>query len=356
MSKAKYKHINLQERVEIYALWKQGKSKRHIAKCIGRNVSSVSRELKRNRTVQYKTYTPVKAHEIASKRAIKQRTLGPTKTPLLYLYVREKLKVGWSPEIISGRVKHDHPGVSISAETIYSYIYGRGKDDKLWEYLPMRRKKRKLRYGRNTHKTKYLNGIPQVKRVDSRSTKANNRKQVGHFETDLMEGPKTSRRSLSVLIDRKTRYTKLNIVESKQSKNKEKVLENTLKTIKSLSKTFNPIVRTMTSDNGTENSRYNKIEEKLNLSWYFTNPYHSWEKGSVERRIKDVRRYIPKGTDLNQYSNLQIQWLENMLNNRPMKCLNYLTPNETFEKEVNKYKFRKYHKQLQCSVALHSRM
>jgi len=149
---------------------------------------------------------------------------------------------------------------------------------------------------------------------------------------------------LSVTVDRKSRYIIISKVQNKKAKNKEKVLTFQLKSLQSLQKSNNPIVRSMTTDNGSENTNHKQVSEALNIKYFFCHPYHSWEKGSVENTIGRVRRCIPKGTKLYQYSTEQIQWLENQLNNTPRKCLNYQTPNEVMQQEANKYKFRRYMK------------
>ena len=122
-----YRHLNLSDRVTIYSLKKQGKSLREIARNVDRDVGTISRELKRNKSRVDLEYFPVKAHDNFVRRALRQRTKAPLKNHETYLYVREKLREQWSPEEIAGRIKIDKPALSICFETIYSYIYARGK-------------------------------------------------------------------------------------------------------------------------------------------------------------------------------------------------------------------------------------
>lgn len=339
-----YKQLTLEERERIYALKEQGKSLRDVAKVLGRNHRTVAREYRRNRYAGQE-YIPCKAQEISVKRGIKQRTKAPLKNPQVFLYVREYLRHGWSPEMISGRLRIDIPGESITPEAIYQYVYGKGKKYKLHRYLIKSHKKRRIKTGRSVHKEQRHSRIPDVTSIDKRPTKANNRAQIGHFETDLMEGIRSTKTVLSVTVDRKTRYTIISKVKDKTAANKQKVLQNTLKTVQSLKRAGKPIVRSITSDNGSENTNHKEVSQELGVNMYFCHPYHSWEKGSVENMIGRVRRYIPKGTSIYQYSTEQIQWLENILNNTPRKCLDYQTPNEVMEKEVNIYKFKRYRKQ-----------
>lgn len=355
--KKTYKHLTLGERVEIYALKKQGMSLRDIAKKVGRNVGTLSRELKRNKSRCDMPYSPVKAEENATKRAVNQRSKAPLKGPETYLYVREKLiEEEWSPEEIGGRLKIDKPGLSICHETIYQYIHGKGKRHKLWVHLTEKRSKRKKWKGRGVRKTKSTSRIPGAVSILERPLCVNKRKTEGHLETDLMEGTRSEKTVMSVEVFRKTRYSQLSKLPNKKAKTKRKILTKKLKMVKSLQKSQRPVVKSVTGDNGSENTEHQKISRELKADFYFCQPYHSWEKGTVENTIKRIRRFIPKGTPLTQFSDEQIQWLENKLNNTPRKVLGYLTPNEAFEKEVNSYKFRKYRKSKEDSVALRARM
>lgn len=337
----KYKQLCLEDRERIYALKLSGMSYRQIGRLLGRSHRTISREYKRNKLPQ-KEYIPCKAQGYSDKRLKDQRTKAPLKSPLVFLYVRKHLvEDGWSPQQISGRIELDHPELKISHEAIYQYIYGKGKRYKLWTYLPNRKKKRAHIPGRHTLREVHSK-VPNAVSIDKRPTKANNRSQVGHLETDLMEGPRNTKRVLDVITERKTRYTKLTKIDNKKSNTKQKVLTNYIKTLQSLQKSNSPIARSVTSDNGSENFKHKQISKETSMRWYFTHPYHSWEKGSVERTIKEVRRYLPKGTNLNKIRKNQIQWIENRLNNRPMKCLNWNTPNELMLKEANTYKFKRY--------------
>lgn len=356
VAKKGYKHVTLNERVEIYALVQQGIKKREIARRIGRDVGTISRELKRNRSRWTKKYEPVQAHEIASKKERQQRRKAPLKNVQVFTYVRKKLKEDWSPQIIAGRLPIEHPGESIVHETIYQYIYGKGKRHRLWKRLPLHRKRRKRMKGRGVHKDKPRSKIPGAISIDKRSTKANNRSQIGHVETDLMEGKRSEKTALSVMIDRKTRHMSIGKVKNKTAGSKQNVLTIQVKRLQSLSKTNKPIVRSITTDNGSENTCHQEVSHETGVQFYFCHPYHSWEKGTVENRIKAIRRYIPKGSSIFKLTDDQIQWVENKLNNRPMKCLKFQTPNEVMEKETNRYKFRRFKKSKEASVALHLRM
>ncbi len=332
-------------------------SLRDIAKKVGRNVGTLSRELKRNKSRCDMPYTPVKAEKNAAKRALEQRSKAPLKGLETYLYVKEKLvEEEWSPETIAGRIKIDQPGLSICHETIYQYIFEKGKKQKLWKHLTEKRKKRRRIKGRGVRKEKSVSKIPGAVSILERPSCVNKRKTEGHIETDLMEGVRSEKAVVSVEVFRKTRYTQLSKLPNKKAETKQEVLTKKLKMVRSLQKSQRPVVKSITADNGSENTNHKKISKELQTDVYFCQPYHSWEKGTVENTIKRIRHFIPKKTPLSQFSDEQIQWLENKLNNTPRKCLEYLTPNEAFEKEVNSYKFRKYRKSKEEGVALRARM
>ena len=338
----------------MFALKEQGRSFREIGSVLSRSHSTLSREWRKG-TRCLMPYIPCVSQRRADRVKLKQRVKAPLKNVEIFLYVRENLKKRISPELIAGRLKKDLPHQSIGIETIYRYIYGKGKEFKLWEYLPEKKKRRKTgkRKTRNAYKS---NRIPGARSIDERPKKIENRKQIGHFETDLMEGSRKEHTVLTVEIERKTRYIVLSKLQNKKAATKSKVVQKKLKMIQSLSKARQPLVKTITTDNGSENALHKDIERGLNVRMYFAHAYHSWEKGSVENAIKRIRRYIPKGEKISKYSNEQIQWLENKMNNTPMKCLNFYTPAEMLEMEANKYKFRVYRKYLFKSGALRVRM
>ncbi len=350
----KYKQLNIEEREKLYALKLQEVSFREIGKILKRSHTTLSREWTKN-TKYFQSYLPSKAQANAQKEMIKQRTKAPLKSPQIYLYVREKLRQGWSPEMIKGRIGIEIPGSSINHETIYQYIYGKGKEFKLWKYLPEKKKRRKIGK-RKIQKAFKSTRIPDARSIDERALKVLTRRQIGHFETDLMEGTRKEKTVLNVEIERKTRYVMLSKLQNKKAKTKSEVMQKRLKMIQSLSRSRRPLVKTITSDNGSENTLHKEIEINLNAKVYFAHAYHSWEKGSVENMIKRIRRYIPKGEKITKYTKEQIQWLENKMNTTPMKCLNYLTPIEMMEREANKYKFRVYQNNLFKSGALRVRM
>lgn len=322
-----FKHFDLEERELIYGLLQKGISQRGIAKQLNRSQSSISREIKRNKRYG-KGYLPCYAQRRYERVGAKQRYTAPLKGPETFLYVREKLRLGWSPQIISGRIRLDIKGASIDTETIYRYIYSkRAKKYKLWINLPHARKKRMRKNGR---KVRNNGKVPNSVSISKRPRYIYKRKQGGHWETDNMEGSRSSKTALSVSIERTTRYTRITKIP-----NQTKVMK-TQAVISELALFPKQLRRTLTLDNGKENYGHLDISNALGVKTYFCHAYTSQEKGSVERRIKDIRRFIPKGTPINKVSKKRIEQIEVWLNNKPMACLDYATPYEKMSQLISK--------------------
>lgn len=323
----KYKQLSEAERVVIEILLEEGKSIRKIAKKMHRDPGTVSREIKRNKNQNSGQYTAIKANKKAKKRALIQRYKAPLKNPKIFLYVRQKLRLGWTPEEISGRLSLDYPDENIHHETIYRYIYNSKKTRgmQLWQYLKNHRKKRMKKNGRKVQKAK----IKDVVRIDERDKKALDRQIVGHWETDNMGGKARDKSAFTGTIERKTRFVLLDVLKNRKATTKTNSL------VTDLSKFPTDFVQTITTDNGSENSDHKQWSAKINgTKVYFCHPYHSWEKGSVENIFTRVRKFIPKGTSIDQISQNDAKLIQHKLNNTPRKCLNWLTPNEVMTLEL----------------------
>ena len=316
---SEYKHLDLEERERMYALKESGKSYGDIAKELHRSKATISREFKRNHRAG-EEYIPCRAHRKAEKRATKQRYKAPLKEPGIYLYVKDHLLKKWSPETIAGRLRKEYPDKHISVETIYAYIYNpKNKREKLWQYLTHTRKKRMKKEGRRVRRD---SKIPDAVSIDLRSKKVDKRDTLGHWETDLMEGTRKTKEVLSVTVERATRYTLLAKLPTKQTKHK---TDSLISQLQPLPKRLR---KSVTADNGTENTNHPEVTKHLKIPVFFCHPYHSWEKGTVENTVGRIRRSIPKGTDLTPLTHEQVSLLQATLNNTPRKCLGYLTPYE----------------------------
>jgi IS30 family transposase len=315
-----YKHLSSEERDKIAILRVKGLSYGSIAKVIDRDKSTIYREYERNKSPIYNVYLPHKADVRSGERKCKSGIRPRLKNTMIEKYVISKLKLGWSPEQISGRISNDYPDLSISHEAIYQYIYDKDirKRVDLSIYLPRSHKKRKL-FGRGHHHSK--SHIPCRVSIEQRPQYINKRTQPGHWEVDTVIS-RQSKKALAISLERKSRILHINKLTAKESKKLTIALTNRLK---NYPKDFR---RTITYDNGSENVEHQRTNELLGTKSYFCNPFHSWEKGSVEHAIGLIRRFLPKKTDFAIISSYKLKKIENLINNRPRKCLNFQTPQE----------------------------
>jgi IS30 family transposase len=312
------------ERLELSLLLNKGYSLRAIAKVFGRSHSSLSREIAKNKV--NRRYDPMKANAKAQTRRTKSKYQGMKvrETSGLEEYVALKMKLGWSPEIIAGRWKKE-TGKKLTAESIYKYLYS-SFGQRLCRHLKYKR------YGKRKKKirTKKVpaSHIPDRVSIEKRPIEIAQRKTFGHFEADTMGRPKSaSQQTLAVMRERLSR--KIFGIKVERLKY---TIEGFKKIIADLP------VASITFDNGLENIRY----KELNILAFFCNAYRSWEKGSVEQGIGQIRTYIPKKADLKNYSQSYIDAIMHTLNNRPMKCLDYQTPDEVFYKNLASYFLTKW--------------
>jgi len=315
----RYKHFTKDERNELAILLKKGYSLRDIARVLDRSPASVSREIKRNSVKG--CYEPDKAqHKAYVKRLYsKYQGMKIKKNQFVENYIHEKIRFGWSPERISGRLRME-TGYSVSFKAVYKYLYHNPFGWPLVKYLKYKgRKKRK----RSESK---LGGIIKNRVfIDQRPSIINSRLRYGDFEADTMGKLRSSSsETLAVIRERKSRY----ILAKKVSQ-----LKFTVDGFKDLISSI-PI-RSLTLDNGPENARYHE----LNVPTFFCRPYSSWQKGSVENGIGLIRKYIPKKSDLSNFSDNQISAIIERINDIPMKCLDFYTPKEIFEgRYLSKFK------------------
>jgi len=320
----KYKQLSLSQRYTIECLLSEGYNQKQISKAIGKSESTISRELKRNinkRGKHAKTYDSKRAQEKTQKRH-KEKYKYKRLEECHLEYIRDKLrKEKWSPEYISERGKLEF-GDFVSHETIYNYIWRckhsnkrkLKKDKNLHKFLRHhnRRQKRK--------KSKQNKGCIQNRTsIEKRPKIANERKRKGDYEVDLMMGS-NHKPGLIVLTDRRTIETKLIKINTKKAKSIAKKIINKMKSEKN--------IHTLTFDNDLAFAEHQEIARLLNVKTYFTRPYTSQDKGTVENRIGVIRRFFPKGTDMTKVHHSTIKSVERKLNNRPVRKFNYLSPLE----------------------------
>jgi transposase, IS30 family len=309
------------ERDQI-ALWhSQNLSLREIAKKLDRNVSSISREIKRNSFGEY--YVAIHAQAQFTKRIAKARTRHPLKNKSVYAYVLKKLRSGWSPEQIAGRLKlmkGGNPYWHIHHETIYRFIYSKeNKHKMLWEYLPRKQKKRRKKYGRKTQRVR----IPDRVSIHDRPSEVESREMFGHWEGDSVIN-KAHKGGMHTEVERKTRFTMATFLKSREAS----------ETAQVASKMFNNLPKeakkSTTLDNGLEFVKH----KEFGVNTYFADTYASWQRGTNENTNGLIRRYLPKKTDFSKVTQKELNDIIEEINNRPRKCLGFYTPREMFEKEL----------------------
>lgn len=318
----KYKQLTHKERYQIYALIKEGLNYTQIARNIGYSKSTISREIKRNSNDK-NTYHPDSASiESFARHKFKNKAIKINTT--VEKYIRKYLKFDYSPEQIAGKLKLDKI-VSLSHEAIYKYVY-KNKDSggRLYLQLPCKMKKYKSRSGSYSSRGMIIDRVSISKRPKIVDKKA----RVGDFEVDTIIG-KYHKGSIVSIVDRKSKFTLLKKLPSKEAIQVSNAITDLLYPIRN-------ITHTITSDNGKEFTHHKTISHALNADFYFCDPYSSWQRGLNENTNGLVRRYIPKRTDFEEVSDEEIQMIQYRLNHRPRKALGYKTPYEVFMKEISR--------------------
>lgn len=311
------------ERDRIAILLAEKTSLRSIAKILGRGVSSISEEVKRNSVNG--VYSSISAQILSEKRNKVSRKINPLKGQKTYSFVAERLRSGWSPQQISGRLKRENKGKTVIChETIYRYIYSEeGKQKNLSEYLVRHHFRRRRWHTRHL----YQRGIQGRVSIHLRPKEVEKRKSFGHWEGDVVEG-KDHKRSIQTILERKTRFYQAKILERIDSEYGFKAQYGLLVKFPQKAR------KTLTLDNGKENYNHQKLVNLLGIQTYFCDPYCSWQRGSNENHNGVLRRYIPKRTDLTDLYPGELEAIIEEINQRPRKCLNYETPKEAFTREL----------------------
>ena len=314
-----YGHLNIDEREVILKMQAQQSSMRQIGERLSRDAGTISRELSRNvsSTHEYKPHLAQRYYE--SRRAESKEPYRLEEDVFLREYAGKKLKEYWSPEQISGRIWEDQ-GIQISPLTIYSWIYrNRAEGGEFYKYLRQNHhRRRKHRSGEDRR-----GQIPDRRMIDERPKVVNERRRIGDWESDTVEGSKGSG-FIATHVERKTRYTVAAKVADKSADTVTKA------TIDAMRKLPPEKVKTMTFDNGKEFAGFKELERGLDMRSYFARPYHSWERGTNENTNGLLRQFFPKGMDFEKVMQSNVDIALELLNNRPRKCLNYRTPAEVF--------------------------
>ncbi len=331
----KYTQLSIEEREKIQlCLWEK-KSARQIAKELKRSVSTISREIKKN-TVRYHGYMSRPSHQRALASRKSRGRKDRLKNNIIRDYVISELKQRTSPEQIAGRIGKVHPGQSISHEAIYQFIYSQvyrdgwgllkpGHED-LRSCLRRRKKRRTRHYSRRCQRVLKAPGIS----IDLRPKIVDRKSRIGDWESDSVASC-DNKPGINTFLERKSGLVFITKLADKTS-------QATLSAIKSRTKYLpKELKQTATFDNGSENQRWEELQMQTGFKCFFAHAYHFWERGANENTNGLIRDFFPKKTDFTKVSFEKLQAVESNLNNRPRKRLNWLTPNEVFQKELNKF-------------------
>lgn len=308
-----YRQLTCEQRYTIGSLLKSNYSQTDIAKIIGVDKSTLSREIKRNSGQRRYRWKQADKKAQARRKDKSPPRIGKD----VWDKVKTHLKEDWSPEQISGRLKETE-AIRISHEWIYQFIMkDKQAGGELYTHLRCKLK-RKKRYGSNERR-----GIIKNRRsIEERPAVVDTKERIGDWEADTVIG-KAHKGALVSLTERRSKLSLIYKVERKTSDLVKKAMSKLLLPLKE-------IVHTITSDNGKEFAMHEETANILETDFYFAHPYASYERGLNENTNGLIRQYFPKDRDFRTITDEEIMMAMKKLNNRPRKTLGYLTPNEVF--------------------------
>ena len=308
-----YKHFTLEEREYLQQLLEKGYGVRQIARALGRSPSSVSREIRRNKSS--KGYNHWRAHCVSVVRKKQKHKLTRlSESSALGVYVREKFDLFWSPECIAQTWNILNPSDRVGFSTIYRYLK-RGELEGYARKTHLRRRGKKIQ----TRKANY-NTIKPDRLIADWPESIVKRTCIGDFEGDTVYGG-VGKGYIVTLVDRKSRFLCSALVKSKSPE----------ETKQSILKAFgNTKVLSLSLDNGSEFALFRELEKELNAPIYFAKPHAPWQRGTNENTNGLLRFFFPKGCDFLSVSEEELQTVVDLINNRPRKCLDWKTPAEVF--------------------------
>lgn len=318
-----YKHITSFQRNELSGMLQVKAKKKNISKALNKHRTTIWRELKRNKVNNKSGYDAGIAKQRTKKRRIKanSRFKKIESDKWLKRYIIKYLKLYWSPEQISGRLKIDYPNDKnrwIGKDSIYKYIYNQRKD--LVKYLRCQKGKYRRRYGtriREKQREKL-----KKRRIDTRPEIVEERNRIGDWEGDTIVDKDKSH--ILTHVDRKSGYGLADKLERGLAELTRKKTEERFENIPKKKK------HTITYDNGSTFAEYELTERNTGMTIYFANVYHSWERGTNENFNGLLRQFFPKKSSFVNINQEDIDKVIKLINNRPRKRLNYLTPHEVF--------------------------
>ena len=316
-----YIHLTIEERTSIAYLHNQGVSIRQIAKAIGRNPSTVKRELNRNHTPNRfgtKDYYPLSSQKRYEKRKSEAHNIVQFPLEVIQI-IEQRIKETWSPEQIAAFYKNQ--GFPCY-KTIYKWINEGTIINGNKKLL-----RRKGRGGWYETRGKFNKG----KSIRKRSKHIYKRADYGHWELDtVVSGLGKSTACFITLVERKSRFYKAIKSPNRHADVVARLIIDYLKHFPS------ELVKTITTDNGTEFADWQTIEKELNCEVYFCDTFCAWQKGSNENSNGLLREFFPKGYNLRRYTQVYIDKKVSLINNRPRKCNNWISPSKLMSEAISK--------------------
>lgn len=318
-----YTHLSAAEREQISRGLAQGLSARAIARALGRSPSTICRELGRHRHPE--GYRAVRAHERALRarsRPRRARKLAARPHNWLRRTVLRKLRRRDSPQQIAGWLRRTFPDQAerwVSHQTIYTAI----------AILPKGELKRELlRYLR--HEGKAGSGAapqdrPWVRRsIHDRPAEAGERRLPGHWEGDLLLGKAAGGAAVGVLLERVSRHVRLVKLDRHDAYSTYQGFKRKLATVPAHGR------KTLAYDQGSEMAEHARLTEQLGIEVYFCDPHSPWQRAGCENLNGLLRQYLPKGLDMAEVTQTELDWIARQLNSRPRKTLNFATPDQVW--------------------------
>jgi len=321
----KYNHLAILERETLAYGLIQGKSLGNIAKSMGRDKSTLSREIARTMQ-QGTTYSALSGHYFAKLRgSVVRKRRKIENNPDLQEYVHKNLRLRWSPEQIARRLRIKYPHdktMHISRETIYTYLYVLPRGElkaELLSYLRQKQRSRRKRTKAHSNRGQIIDMIS----IEERPKEIENRTIPGHWEGDLIVG-KNRTSALGTLVERTTRTTILVPLTKKDAPAVRRAFARETRRLPQQMKL------SLTYDRGKEMAEHKLFTKQTKIKVYFAHPQSPWERGTNENTNGLIRQYFPKGTDFNKVTRKQIKRVQDQLNGRPRKVLDFQTPYEVF--------------------------
>ena len=329
-----YRHLSSEERAVIQIEHGNGSSLRAIAQRLSRSVATVSRELARNRLAagtNYEATAAASAYRSRRLRCVRRRKL--VEGQWLHQHVHDRLVYRcWSPQQIAAKLRDmypDDPARHVSHETIYAAIYAQPRGSLKQSLIEALRQGKPRRGVRRTTAAS-AGFVPEHLRIAHRPEEIATRLVPGHWEGDFIKGA-YNRSAVGTVVERKTRFVVLCKMDGCTA---QAALEGFTRQMKKLPAFLR---ESLTYDNGSEMACHAELSKRLKLDIWFCDPHAPWQRGSNENTNGLLRQFLPKGADLSQVSQTQLNDIARLMNGRPRKTLNWKTPEEAMAKEMAEY-------------------